>query len=304
MFKKRNNKSPLLKTSTILQSSKSMTNCSLPGRTYPKKLFDSRTKYLSKDLRISSDNKEDSMTSRAAQMAEVLSRMETNGKLSKEELGKQLRSTLKMFFAEIISLDPHFGVILGKIKAAYEELDERHVNVQQFYAELQNLKAANADLVNEINEERKKTEGIEHANKSLMVANESLRRELSDLRAKLFTAKNQLTEAIETKIPQDVLNEIEDLYNEAHYLRKVNASLYSKLKQAQTRENALVALAQDRKTADEILERLDAKCNCMVEVGRRRVKVPVLDLSRVNCSVSSEESENSEYVHNKQLLSH
>eukprot|EP00826_Nyctotherus_ovalis_P049331 TRINITY_DN5951_c0_g1_i2.p1 TRINITY_DN5951_c0_g1~~TRINITY_DN5951_c0_g1_i2.p1 ORF type:complete len:218 (+),score=77.99 TRINITY_DN5951_c0_g1_i2:23-655(+) len=189
-------------------------------------------------------------------------------------------------------------------RQAYEELDERDANIQQLSGELKNLKAVNTDLANEINKERKKTEEIEQLNKSLMAANESLRKELLDLRAKLFTAKNQLSEAIETKIPQDVLNEIEDLYNEAHYLRKVNASLYSKLKQAQTRENALVALAQDRKTADEILEKLNAKCNCTVEVGKRKVKIPVLDLSRVNCSVSSEESENSEYVQNKELLSH
>ena len=310
VVKKRNDRSPLLKTSIITQSSKSFANySSLQTHSCAKKLLESGSK---KCLKVSSE--EDKMidvktfdtaiTSRAAQMEEVLRRIENNeNKLSKEELSKQLKNTLKMFFTEIISLDPYFGLILSKIKTLNEELYE--MNIQKLTKELKETEAINADLVKEVTQEKKKVKDIEQLNKSLITANESLKKEIAELRTKLFTVKNQLTEAVETQLPHDVLNEIDDLYNEAQYMRKVNASLNFKLRQAQTRENALVALIQnDKGEVDEILEKINKKCSCIIEVGKHKVKIPMLDLSRVNYGVSCEDSESSEHILNKELLSH
>ena len=240
-------------------------------------------------------------------MKKILRKVEINSlNLSKEELSKQIKSTLKMFFEEIINIDPYFGPILKRIKESYNEVDEKDQLIQKLKEELRELRNSNLELNSNIKEIKEKMEKLTENNKSLTKNNNDLKVEIADIRSKLFDAKNKLAEAAENILSKDMLEEIEDLYNENQYMRKLNGSLNTKVKKLQLREEGLILLIQnDNKTVKEILDILDNRYTGMVEIGKGKLKIPILDLSKVNYDINSDESEeeNDNIVHNKVIQS-
>ena len=90
--------------------------------------------------------------------------------------------------------------------------------------------------------------------------------------------------------------ELEHLYSENQFMRKLNTSLNSKLKKFKIKEKALIELVQvDKGFSGDILDQIDKKYSGIIEIGRKKVKIPILDLSRIEYDVSDDESENSKY---------
>ncbi len=210
---------------------------------------------------------------------------------------KLVRATLRSFLAEIIGKETGaFAEILQCVKAEFdascEETRNADKTVESLRHELASERDKNARIETRLRECEKQSLDAESQKSTI----KTLEKEASELRMRLFDAKNKLVEAVETGMTNKIADELEALYKENRRLRHRLKATQGDLGRSRIRESALVGLLQapPRSSAKDFSTIRGEERNRSVEVGMRRVRIPVLDFTRVRRSVSSEEGEEEE----------
>ena len=246
--------------------------------------------YLEESTMSKSKPRESVITIREKEMIETINKLQRNSEdTSEEKLLLKVNNIFKSFLTEIIDLNPHFKVILNKLKISLDQIDKRMNNLE---TELENMKNANKILNNKIKESEKKHSELEALNKLLSSSNENLKSEIEDLEIRLSETKDKFTQIIETGLSEKVSEELEELFNENQCLKKLSSSLKLDLKKAQIKEKILINSMKAHKIfSKEIEVQLEDVQSGQIEIGRKGVKIPLMDLSILDYSISSDESE-------------
>ena len=248
----------------------------------------------------------------AKEMRETLNKLEKNeANLSKEIYTKKIKEALKGFFNDIIKLEPEFAYILQRIKYMYENSDIELL--EKLAKEAKDTKAKNEELERSLAEVNKKTAALESANLAAKKANEKIEKEANEVRLKLFDARNKLAETLESGMAVKIAEEMEELQKENRRLVKLINALESDLRKAKSRENTLIALMQGKeeslqnndydKEEDDIRPLMERKANATIEVGKNKVKIPILDFTMIQPSISNDCEEGPEAVDGEVRLS-
>lgn len=235
-------------------------------------------------------SRESVVSNRMREMKEVLSSLEKSvDSLSKERLARKLLKTLKDFLADISDTEP-----AAFNKNMHDELEEKQKLIEALTNETTALQKSNAALNDELKDANKKQEIAESLNQLLKSSNDSLKRKVEELRVRLAETKNKLAQIIEVGLSEKVAEELDELFKENQYLRQVISSVNVDLRKFRARERILISVVREKGGWTEGLEtRLEEAQLGEVEVGRNKVKVPVLDLSALHCCLSSDDSEQS-----------
>eukprot|EP00826_Nyctotherus_ovalis_P023267 TRINITY_DN17894_c0_g1_i2.p1 TRINITY_DN17894_c0_g1~~TRINITY_DN17894_c0_g1_i2.p1 ORF type:complete len:249 (-),score=84.91 TRINITY_DN17894_c0_g1_i2:147-893(-) len=224
-------------------------------------------------------------------MNEELSRLEKG--VAGEELNTRMNEMLKKYLVEIIDLDPHFKFILTKLKTSYDQLCEKASTADK----LQSTIAALTATITKLNEEAQslytKQSALEKLNEQLELHSAQLKKELEAAQGKLAQAKSKFTQIMELGMSDKIVEEFEDLFNETQRLRQSLAVVKIGLKKSQARERFLLKILKENKLFDKEIERgLEEVEVNIIEVGKSKVKIPLLNLSALEGS-ESDESESS-----------
>jgi len=262
------------------------------------------------NLSFSAENSEKSFTNyfggtkfavnRGKEMKENLIKIEKNKeKIPNEQLAFKIKNLLKDYLNEIIQVLPHFSYVLQKVYNLIIEL-EKNTN-EKLQSELTSCKLKNMGNIQKISELEKKCTTQEAINKALKQINEKLEKENVDLKLKLFDTRTKLTEAIESGITNKIASEIDLVYEENKKYKHLANNLKNELKKAQIRENALISLMQGTMNNSELVkeneEDREKNINTsqnegnLIEVGKKKIKIPKLDFSNLERSFSSSSSE-------------
>eukprot|EP00826_Nyctotherus_ovalis_P052502 TRINITY_DN6662_c0_g1_i3.p1 TRINITY_DN6662_c0_g1~~TRINITY_DN6662_c0_g1_i3.p1 ORF type:complete len:317 (+),score=120.35 TRINITY_DN6662_c0_g1_i3:1230-2180(+) len=239
-------------------------------------------------------SRESVVSNRMREMKEILSNLEKSvDSLSKERLAHKLLKSLKDFLAEIADAEP-----IAFSKSKHDELEEKQKLIETLKDEAAALKKSNATLNDELKDANKKQEIAESLNQLLKSSNDSLKKKVEELRVRLAETKNKLAQIIEVGLSEKVAEELDELFKENQYLRQVISSVNVDLKKFRARERILLSVVKEKGEWTAALEtKLEEAQLGEVEVGRRKVKIPVLDLSMLQCSASSDDSEETPHNH-------
>jgi len=231
--------------------------------------------------------RESVITNRVREMKEILSNIEKNiDNFSKEKLAGKLLEILKTFLIEISDTEQHFK--------HNDELEEKEKLIESLKEEIITLKKFNTSLSESIKEANKKKGIVESLNQLLKSSNENLKKKTEELRLRLTEAKNKLAQIIEVGLSEKVAEELDELFKENQYLRQIMASFSIDLKKSRAREKILLSVVKEKGEMTKSLEeRLKEVQVGEIEVGKNKVKIPILDLSVLQYSPSSDGSEES-----------
>lgn len=215
--------------------------------------------------------------------------------LSEIELRSKGKEIIDKFFIDITQLNPDLGYILNKVKANSDKLDKEMKEIKNECSELKNANEKYKETVKEL---RRKISSAETANQQLKGSSELLKGENEELRGKFLDLKKKLAQIIEAGISDKISEEMEELFNENQYSRQLICTLKNNITRMQLREEFLLDLMKKHKVfSGEVEEQLRRIQPLSVEVGKNKVKVPTLDFSMVEASVSSEEQDNTQENH-------
>eukprot|EP00826_Nyctotherus_ovalis_P057345 TRINITY_DN7835_c0_g5_i1.p1 TRINITY_DN7835_c0_g5~~TRINITY_DN7835_c0_g5_i1.p1 ORF type:complete len:271 (-),score=83.49 TRINITY_DN7835_c0_g5_i1:89-901(-) len=209
--------------------------------------------------------------------------------LSEIELCSKGKEIIDKFFIDITQLNPDLGYIFNKVKANTDK------EIKAIKNECSELKNANEKYKETVKELKRKISNAEIASQQLKSSSELLKGENEELRGKFLDLKKKLAQIIEAGISNKISEEMEELFNESQYSRQLICTLKNNITRMQLREEFLLDLMKKHKVfSEEVMEQLQGIQPLSVEVGKNRVKVPMLDFSMVGASVSSEEQDNAQ----------
>ena len=211
-------------------------------------------------------------------------------KLRPEEISSKKFATINDTLNEIINNDHAFGEILKLLQSKLSELNTESTSVHKaqtdsLKSELDKAKLALANdnvRIETLNNEKAKL-AKENGEKSAVI--EKQKTSIQELKKQLNETQNQA---------QDNINELSQnvgvLYKENKKLAGVVKKLFTELKKSKKREGVLSKLLkgdhQEEADAAEPMEEEEedkkkALNKTMVEVGKKKVKIPVLDFSKL-----------------------
>jgi chromosome segregation ATPase len=222
-------------------------------------------------------SRESIITNRVREMKEILGNIEKSiDNFTKERLAGKLLEVIKIFLIEISDTEQHFKL--------NDELEEKEKLIESLKEEITILK-----------KEASKKQGIaESLNQLLKSSNENLKRKIEELRLRLAETKNKLAQIIEVGLSEKVAEELDDLFRENQDLRQVMSSLNIDLKKSRAREKILLSVVKEKGEMTKSLEdRLEKAQFGEIEIGKNKIKIPILDFSILQYSPSSDDSEES-----------
>jgi len=226
------------------------------------------------------------IVSKAKEVKKVLDKIEVES-LSELKLEQKMKVILDKFFTDIMQLSPDLGHILNKLKTNSDRLNKE---VQELRKECNELKSVNENLKEAMKELGKKASNTETLNQDLKFSNETLKKQSEELRSKFLGLKIKLAQIIETGINDKISEEMEELFNENQYSRQLVCTLKNSLRKMKLREEFLINTMKKNKVYnEELVRRLQELQPTSIEIGKNKTKVPILDFSMMEVSMSSEE---------------
>lgn len=227
-----------------------------------------------------------SIIEKSKRMKKVLINIENNAEeLPKEELNNKINETLREFLIEMIESNPNLGFILGRIKANYDKLDER----------IQLLKVENQSLNGSIERLNDKISMSEITIQHLKIANENYKRETNELHGKLLDSNKKLSQFIEARFNNKISEEVEEIFTENQYLKQVICCLRVELKKIKRKQDFLIEKVKNTKEfGEDFLRKVEEILPDYIMIGKNKIRIPILDLSMVERSISSDDNDNSE----------
>lgn len=266
---------------------------------------DNTTAHTSKPTKSNDEN------NKYAEKARILSKqmISSQNELSKQYKGQELKQKkeemLRQQFADIINVDPFFGSILKQVKDCYEDAVKES---DKFMKEKYEMKIQAIQQEYEKNKEglKKENEKNERLVKEILLKTkerdeqaaliESQKQTIALLKKQNVDEKKHSSQEI--KLTQEKAQKLEEelnaIYQENEKLTIIVKQLYSGLKQSKMRENTLMGFLKGDERIPQIPKNKShsiAPCKKsigepsiplrIIEVGKNKVKIPVLDFSKL-----------------------
>lgn len=225
---------------------------------------------------------------RARLMRETLQRLRSNQASTSEKL---FREALRSFFAEIVGQETGpFAAVMQCVKAEFDRFCDGSAASDRDNESLKKTLAEEKVRCGRLDSQIRELE-LRHADAEIQL--KRLGKENAELKMRLFEAKTRLVGGTENK------GELEGMRRENGRLRKYIEKLQADIEKRRMRETTLVGIVQSSNMLPPGNEALVAAAekhkkkqnDRSVEVGRKKVKIPVLDFSRVRPSLSSDEDD-------------